>query len=1211
MTHHSPEMLNAERMLSIDLSGIKLIEASAGTGKTYTIANLYLRYILEGRTPSEVLVVTFTNAATEELRGRIRARLFQTLQLFEKHSNGTPVTCSDLFLSELIKQWQDFNTDKQSLWFDRLRLSLRSMDEASICTIHSFCQTAMQDHALQSNQFFETNLLSDDQLLWEQALKDWWRTQSYSLDSSGWGLFESSLGGIEPFIKLQREIRNSHAARWLPVVDKTLTELYLDWQALDGVVKTLSLAWHVNYDTVTDILINSKALARAAALPYHKDNLEGFLTNIDRWLNSDKPVSIPNNAVYLSATQLYENSKPKQKGTDASLEHAFFLAMDAFFAQVAQIQSSFRSVALLMAFEYSTHNVKQQKMVSRSLAYDDQLRFLLDMLRKPDSSDLIADLRTHFPVAMIDEFQDTDATQYEIFERLYFSQESLSLTMIGDPKQAIYSFRGGDIFTYMKARNSPVVSLWSLKTNWRSQQDLIKAVNCFFNYRQAPFIYDDAIKFIAAEPAFQSTATGLSLDGKLEAPMTLWHIPLDEKNKPLPKKQVRRQLNEATANEILKLVRAGQKGSACFGDRLLRSGDIAVLVRTSQEGDDLRQVLSSKGIKSVTIGKDKIFDSEEAHALYDLIQAVGHYNDRQILRQAIASPLLGHDYQSIATIVDDADSWQQWISLFHDLHKLWVDRGFIAMLQPMLHRLEISQTLAKSENAERRLTNLLHLGEVLQQQSRLCVGIDSLLAWYQKQMSSTDSDEAELRLESDAALVKIVTIHKSKGLEYPVVFLPFLWSCRTSHYKSNNLIKFHDDQFNPVIDIGSNRREQHQCIAEKERLAEDLRLLYVGLTRARSKVYLAWGDVGDAKSKGQPYQSALAYLLHSEQSPEDLTMQLPNGFLDPLIIASDLDKLVAKSKGRIEVLSLPELKVSMTNTISSQKDVLLKIAPYQAKKRTAWRIASFSSLTRDVHQVSHRGSSSTGDDPIFQFPAGSHVGLLLHHLLEELDFNDNISKQCDLLIPKFAPRFGLDASEYHTILVHWIEQIVSTPLDNKSLSLSKLSPNKRLNELPFDFALGDLDMDALNALLIKILQESGGQSNIVSISATKFCGLITGVIDLIFEFEGKFYIADYKSNHLGHSFEDYTPVALNQAIIDRRYDLQYLIYSIALHRYLATRVPNYKYGTHFGGVYYLFIRAMRAEFNSAYGVFFNLPHYEHICALEALLLLPNDTGASI
>ena len=352
MIHNLPEMLTAEKMLSIDLNGIKLIEASAGTGKTYTIANLYLRYILEGRTPSEILVVTFTNAATQELRGRIRARLFQTLQLFD-----TPVRSSDQFLSELVKLWQGFEQDQQSLWFDRLQLALRCMDESSISTIHSFCQRAMQDHALQSNQFFETHLMVDDRLLWEQALKDWWRTNSYSLQQSDWDLLESSLGGIETFIKLQQEIRNSHAVKWFPVVDKTLAELYSEWHALDDVVKQLGQAWQTERHSIFDILLNSTALSRGVKLPYHKDNLEEFMAEIDYWFGSDQPLKIPKSAKYLGSAGQYENSKPKQRGKDNSLDHSFFLAMEDFLKQVTQILSAFRSVALLKAFEYSTDNV--------------------------------------------------------------------------------------------------------------------------------------------------------------------------------------------------------------------------------------------------------------------------------------------------------------------------------------------------------------------------------------------------------------------------------------------------------------------------------------------------------------------------------------------------------------------------------------------------------------------------------------------------------------------------------------------------------------------------------------------------------------------------------------------------------------------------------------------------------------------------------------
>ena len=1196
-----PVILDAETMISIGLTGIKLIEASAGTGKTYTIANLYLRYILAGRLPSDILVVTFTNAATEELRGRIRARLFQTLQLFDN-----PIPTQDQFLSLLTAQWQSFDLDKQSLWHDRLQLALRSMDEASISTIHSFCQRAMQDHALQSNQFFETALITDDQMLWEQALKDWWRQQSYSLSQPDWALFQSSLTSVQKLIDRQRELRSSHAVKWLPVIDQTLSELYGDWQALAVVTKQLASSWLTHRDFIVTVLRGSSALARKNTLPYHNNNLDRFITQIDNWFSSEEPLKIPADIKYLSSFELHENSKPKQKGKDDNLNHSFFIATENFLLQVNQIKTAFRSVALSDAFEYSTRKVNQQKTESRSLGYEDQLTLLLEALKGSRSEQLSTDLRAHFPVAMIDEFQDTDAIQYEIFERLYFSQPELSLTMIGDPKQAIYSFRGGDIFTYMKARNAPAVNLCSLQTNWRSQADLIDAVNCFFLNRNTPFIYDEAISFSPALASPSSTAAGLDLNGKLQTPVTLWHIPLNEKNKTFSKGVINAQLNEATASEIAKLISAGQNGNAGFGGQHLCSGDIAVLVRTSREGDELRRVLSARGIQSVTIGKDKIFESEEAGALFDLLQAVGHYTDRQSLRQALASQLLNNNYQQLANIIDDVDNWQLWIEQFRGLHQLWIDRGFIAMFQQLLQQLEISQRLATLDDAERRLTNVLHLVEILQQQSRISAGIDNLLAWFNKQMINTDTDESELRLESDAALVKIVTIHKSKGLEYPVVFLPFVWNCKAGKYKPDDLIRFHDDQLNPIVDIGSDSREKHACLAEKERLAEDLRLLYVALTRARSKVYLAWGDVGTASSSGQPFQSAMAYLLHSKQSPDDLMTQLPNGFSDSTTIPADLESLVVKSKGKIEVLPLPELQAKQIEDFSNNEITLLKTADFNIQKISAWRIASFSSLTRDVHQVAHRGSTVISNDPIFNFPAGSHTGLLVHHLLEELDFCADISEQCDRLIPRYAPRFGLDSPENHQTLANWIQQIVSTTFDKSGLALSKLSNQQRLNELSFDFSLDDLDIGKLNQLLSDISQQTNAGPTFEPISAANFRGLITGVIDLIFVYEGKYYLADYKSNHLGNSLDDYAPETLTQAIIDRRYDLQYLIYSIALHRYLAKRIPDYRFDIHFGGVYYLFARAMRPASGARYGTFFVLPDYQHICALDKLLSPSNS-----
>jgi exodeoxyribonuclease V beta subunit len=246
-----------------------------------------------------------------------------------------------------------------------------------------------------------------------------------------------------------------------------------------------------------------------------------------------------------------------------------------------------------------------------------------------------------------------------------------------------------------------------------------------------------------------------------------------------------------------------------------------------------------------------------------LLEGIAHANDERCLRRALASGLFNLDYVELAEYFDDEERWQQWIDRLQALHLCWNSFGFIVMFQQMLEALDLGQALSRQDDADRRLTNLLHLGELMQQQSRQSPGVDALMSWLQAQMAGDAGEEAELRLESDAELVKIITVHKSKGLEYPVVFLPFLWRCKLVS-KSASILRFHDHQHRAFIDLGSERFTEHGYIAEKERLAEDLRLLYVALTRAKSAVYLAWGDAGDGRSKGQPMHSALAWLLQPD-----------------------------------------------------------------------------------------------------------------------------------------------------------------------------------------------------------------------------------------------------------------------------------------------------------------------------------------------------------
>lgn len=1094
-------LLDAKHSLEFDLTGVNLIEASAGTGKTYTIANLYLRHILDGRQPSEILVVSFTNAATDELHQRIHARLYQALETLEDRQNP-----ADEFLDLLLRQHRALDPEQQLRRERLIQHALRSMDEAMISTIHGFCHAALQDHALLSNRQFESEITNSDDDFWDQALKDWWRLNTYPLSSQAWSLFHQAIPGLSDLLEWHRPLRRHPRDRVVPEVSASLAQLL-----------------------------------------------------------------------------------QQQVDIDAAAE------------EYAAVLRDLKARALGEAHRYASQRVAAEKLTAAQLSYQDQLDFLLAALQHKTGARLAQRLRRRLPVAMIDEFQDTDQVQFQIFQQLYFRQRDLSLTLIGDPKQAIYGFRGGDIFTYIEARQDPELRVFALQTNWRSQRGLVSAVNHVFTRRPDPFIYNQAIGFSPATAAAINDSARLSIKQQAMPAMTIWQLPLQPNGKTHNLGVTEQLINQALVGEVSRLLK--RDNAVAIDGRPLQSGDIAILVRQNREGEIIRDSLAAAGIESVSIGHDKVFHSDEAQGLYHLLEGIAHPGNEPSLRRARASSLFNLDYLALADGMDDDINWQTWIDQLQRLHLCWVTSGFIAMFEQMLELVDLGRALARQTDAERRLTNLSHLAELMQQQSRTSPGVDALLNWLQRQMTGDAGEEAELRLESDAELVKIITVHKSKGLEYPVVFLPFLWRCRLAT-KSASLLRFHDGDNRARIDLGSDDFKRHGFIAEKERLAEDLRLLYVALTRARSKVYLAWGDAGDGRSKGQPTHSALAYLLHSQQTPQDLESALPRGFDGSAAMLEQL-RQVLQDCAEIELIDLPE-GAAAAGVLRPGRDGKPAARVFEREMGLAWRINSFSSLTRDVHQVAHAGERISQGDAILDFPAGSHIGLLLHELLEHLDFTGDIESQAGPLISQRSPAYAINNPEQQQTLALWLQQILAAGLDRNGLCLNQLSRQQRLNELKFDFALDHFDVTAVNDLL-----QQDKAHTLQPISAPRFRGLLTGIIDLVFEFDGKYYLADYKSNFLGASLEDYSPPQLARVMLDRRYDLQALLYSVALHRYLAQRLPDYDYERHFGGCYYLFLRALRPQSGPRFGVHFERPPATKLAALEDLLAFTPATPAII
>jgi len=1154
--------LDSDAVLNMDLSGFKLVEASAGTGKTYTIGNLYLRMLMDGHKVGEILVVTFTNAATEELRGRIRQRIHDALIYLDGMKEG----CSrddDAFLMAWSESLQG-DLDAMNKAVRQLKVALNSMDEAAIYTIHGFCQRALTEHAFNSRQTFDVEMITDDREMWDVAIKDWWRTNAYHLGECELQLFTSALRSVESLIELQSALRKPGVTLLPEPAEKTVS-LLEKWSLLAVEWSRLGDSWNSDQDKIVEAL-SSGALKQSRKV-YKSANLESVLVAVETCLAGEPVLNASEELEAMRSTVLISQLKKGQE--EAPFELNFFTRIDDYLERAAGLNKRFRIAALAEAHAVASEQVAKRKMAAGQLSFNDQLEFLERALA--ENHELGHQIHTRFPVAMIDEFQDTDAIQYSVFKHIYQGREHGGLIMIGDPKQAIYSFRGSDIFTYIQAK-SDAVDHYTLSTNWRSTPELIEAVNSVFSNRDdETFIYQD-IPFTPVSPADKQHDL-LYENGTAVPSMTIWHIENSD-GKALPKNATSPLIYAHTANEIARLLQVGKTGQLKLGEKNVAPGDIAVLVRTHFEANELKDALRQRGISAVANGGEQVFASDETAGLLYLLEAVVDFRSTSILRRALASSLLGIDYSEIHSCISDEQQWLAWGEHFRELNAVWAAKGFMAMFQQMLRSLNIGNRIAKRHDASRRLTNLLHLGELTQQASKSVIGMDALLHWFGDQMDQ-ETSEAELRLENDDELVRIVTIHSSKGLEYPIVFLPFMWSCRSRKSDAKTLLAYFDEQKHRHC-LHADPVDKHMNLAEKERLAEDIRLAYVALTRARTKIYLAWGHAGDAS------KSALGWLFHHAQKPEDLLVAQPSAIGKSTNVGEDLNQLAAESSN-IEIIPL---SADSEMTVFDQGDKVEEACTatqFTGSIATDWRISSFSSMTRDVHQVFSHSEQVRSDDPVFNFPAGSQTGLFLHSLFEDLDFQQDHSDAVHQFTESQAARYGLDANLV-PVIDAWVGDVLDTPLDEAGVSLGQIPLARRLNELEFDFSVARIDVSLLN----QTLETAAGQP-LQPLVIGDFRGYITGIIDLVFEANGRFYLADYKSNHLGFSLDQYTPEKLAGAVNDRRYDLQYLIYSLALHRYLKLRLPDYDYKTHFGGVYYLFLRGMRPAYGDSYGVYYVKP----------------------
>lgn len=1189
-TSVAEEPVNAPELLKLDpltmpLSGLHVIEASAGTGKTWTVAALYVRLVLghvpdsselnSGLYPPQILVMTFTEAATAELRGRIRERLSQAARFF-RHGEHECFRVDD-FLRTLRSA---IDPDHWPTCAYRLDMAAQWMDDAAIFTIHGWSSRMLKTHAFDSASLFQQSRVEDSDRLKLTAVQDYWRKWFYPLSAS-------QLVALKPLGGTPEELFNKLDDIWA-IEDKAPHERVKAAQTPDVAIRDWEI-WQEKRDALESLgrpawtpeiiaLIN-EAATRKIIKTYRPDWLAGWLGQMTEWVQGDD--------IKLETLQRFSISRLLEKGWNQASEHIAFSHIQALCDHLSQEPEVNALLLAHAAFEIG-EAYRKAKLHLAQFDFSDLLQHLYHALQAPDGR-LAAAIRQQFPVALVDEFQDTDPWQYGALSKIYGASPSPSdaaqatgLIMIGDPKQAIYSFRGADLNTYLTARHQ-AEAIHTLSGNFRSTKGVVAAVNHVFARATKPF---GEVPFELVT-ACNDKVVPLQVAGREQSAMTVWHL----QHQKTPRKEVFvRQMAALFATQMVGLL----------NQAVAKPGDMAVLVRGWTEARAIRDALASRGVRSVYLSeRDSVFATPQATDLWRILRAVAHPRTTQWVRAALATQLWGMSWAELEALFQNEQAWDDLTERFHGWQKIWQRQGFLPMLHHLLHDQAIPTRLlnqgdGQNNKGERQLTNLLHLGDLLQTASLGLQGEGALVRYLEDQLRRPQAtgEMAQLRLESDANLVQVITMHKAKGLQYPLVFLPFV-----SNYRAEKADSGKDDAL---------------------RLAEDIRILYVALTRAEQALWVGIAQTkGDLDGKTPKVKSAVSMLL-GRQATGDLGACLKGWGSEHIVIQN-----------------APQPDDTRYAPVAHEKIWKPALEP-QRNLISRWWTASFSALTRDVglrpadtvtpnserdERIGDSQIDSTfagGPDftqasdpqeivalPFNTFNAGSNYGTLLHDLLQwqaqrgwpAAQQNPAASTLAEWhgVVSRKAQRLNLDEA-HQNLLTAWIQTIATTPLPlppasgaSSAIVLGATNAHQTWAEMAFTLQVRKLGSVHLDRLIQQHVMPGQARE---ALQARQLEGMLTGFMDLVLEFEGRYYVLDYKSNKL----PAYGPTHLRQAILAHRYDVQYTLYLLALHRLLKSRLAGYDYDLHVGGALYLFLRGIDQP---GAGLYLDQPPKALIEALDA------------
>ena len=1098
-------------ILNVDLNGKNLVEASAGRGKTYAIGILVLRMLLEKNIKIEqILMVTYTNAAVEELEFRIRKFISEAI-LHTRKIITTEDKQIHKVLEKSIKNIGAENTLKL------LNEAVEFLDETSIFTIHGFCKRVLTEYAFENSMLLNTEIIDDQTYLIENAISEFWRKNITILEPEILTRILDKDFTLENIKEVYFKVANGYELKLknkiliqniLPVykvknsnleieTEKFKTGIEGSWEIIESakIGKLRKL-----YKTVTDRNSN--------------EFINEFLIKFETSPDSNDLQKI--NFLYPQCELVLKSQNDLSHFIDdviASLINNAILFIDS--------------------------KIEQKKKRNKLLSFYDLIKILYNSVVVKGNEELKRELNYKYKAIFIDEFQDTDILQYDIFRKLFIENSKSILFFIGDPKQSIYAFRGADLDTYNSAKENLKNSVYSMNTNFRSTKKLLNGINEFFQANSKI----NNLKYTTVEYG-NDTLGELITD---DFPDNAFEI-INNVDPETSKSQNQDQIIDSMSNEIIKILKSGKLIKENIS-RSITPSDIGILVRNRSHAKIIKENLSKFSIPAIIVDDTKVTDTDEARELFYILTAILEPDDAHINR-ALLTIFTGFNTDQINNLDREVSR-----EIFINLQNTWNSSGVYAAISGYIKYFNVKSQLVFSNNPQgnRIYTNMIQLAEILNEKEVFEGYTPIQLADWLLRARQGDKNVSkyEQLLENDEESIQIVTVHKSKGLSYNIVILPVF---NLSIINKNNFsIEYKSAQGHKIVSTYNDDDEKEYSKIQEQQ--ENERLLYVAITRAVYKCIIHYN--------------------HKDGIIRDFIENIDQNSNNIIFKAADNTKNLFAFK-RDENLNINYKPILFNSEINNN-----------------WKVSSYSAISNQreyTPKLAEKVSiySNNYDEFIFNtLEKGVRTGLIIHSIMEKINFSN--SEFHEFTIKNVLNDYGLSVEEPDlNYYVEMVGNILNTTLTPKNFNLTQINFQNKITELEFYFSLDKFRTTQLNSLLPHL-----------NLSYSELEGVMHGFIDLVFKFEEKFYILDWKTNHIGSRLKDYSFENIADEVKTDNYDLQYLIYTIGLIRYLKSKISDFDYKRDFGGVFYLFIRGVRK--NNSTGIFYDMPDINLIKNLEDLL----------